>query len=161
MIEGMRGEAMSRAAGEVQQPGAVRLTFAYDTSGIRLVERTPVGKAAPPSEDPGTVAPEGVLTVELRTPGDAVTYRQALPRVMTQTIEIPSDVPGGLQRVPNLLTSGAFTAVVPADETATEVVLTASTEALPPGLQAALAAPAPRDRPVELGRFRLRDEPVG
>jgi hypothetical protein len=29
--------AMSRAAGEVQQPGAVRLTFAYDTSGIRLV----------------------------------------------------------------------------------------------------------------------------
>jgi len=151
---------MSRAAGEAQQPGAVRLTFAYDTSGIRLVDRTPVGKAAPPSEDPGTVAPEGVLTVELRTPGDAVTYRQALPLVMTQTIEVHGG-PEGLQRVPNLLTSGAFTVVVPADETATEVVLTASAEALPPGLQAALAAAAPGGRPVELGRFRLRDEPVG
>src|SRR5262245_38544836 len=104
---------MSRAAGEAQQPGGVRLTFAYDASGIRLVERTPVGKAAPPGEDPATVAPGGVLTVELRTPGDAVTYRQALPRAMPQTIEVHGG-PGGLQRVPNRLTSGAFTAVVPA-----------------------------------------------
>jgi hypothetical protein len=100
---------MSRAPGEVEQPGAVRLTFADDASGSRMVARTPVGKAAPPSEAPATVAPEGVLTVELPTPDDAVTYRQALPRAMPQTIEVYGDPPGALQRVPNRLTSGVFT----------------------------------------------------
>jgi hypothetical protein len=116
---------------------AVRLTFAYDTGGIRLTSRMPVGKAAPAGEDTTVRLRADVVTAELRTLEDRVVYRRAVPRVMPATIEIFGG-PERVSTVPNGLTSGAFTVVVPLDELAHEVVLLAQPDALPSAFREAV-----------------------
>ncbi|GAA3077340.1 hypothetical protein [Streptosporangium carneum] len=139
---------------------AVRLTFAYDTKGIRLRSRTPVGKAAPEGEDTTVQLRADAVTAELHTLEGQVIYRQAVPSAMPATIEIFGGSEGA-STVPNRLTSGAFSVIVPLDELAREVVLLAQPDALPSALRAVMRDDLPGHVPVELGRFPLREEPLG
>lgn len=143
-------------------PPAVRLTFAYDASGVRLLSRTPVSKPAPPSERLEGPPAAAHVSVELRTSDDTPTYRQGLPAAIPATVEVPGGA-RGLKRVPNEMTEGAFATVVPADDAAVDVVLIGQAAGLPEALAPLADGPpvagAPAGGPVELGRFRLRDEP--
>ncbi|WP_432513056.1 hypothetical protein [Kineococcus sp. SYSU DK001] len=137
---------------------AVRLTFAYDSSGIRLIDRTPVDKRVPPGEDPGAAPSPDTVSAELRTAADRPTFRVRLsPYDIPQSTEVFD--PGterGVHRVPRAPTRGAFSVIVPDDAAAQDVVLLAG--------PSVAAGPGPADAtartsgPQEIGRYRLRED---
>ena len=141
----------------------VRLTFAFDEGGIRLIDRTPVEKRIPPSDDVVADPPPAALAAELRTSGDAPTFRRVLHEAIPQDVEV-FDPDQGVSRHPVAPASGAFTVLVPDDEDASDVVLVAGVDAVPaqPGIEgqrAFRAAPPGEPVPQELARFPFREPP--
>ena len=149
---------MAPSTGDARR--AVRLTFAYEPSGMRLIDRTALGKPAGPGDDPGAPWPDQAIGAELRTADQRATFRRLLPAGA-----IPADVevfdpaiPGGVRRQPAPPPSGVFTVVVPDDGDATEVVLmagpAAATTRIPPGGPATAGLAS---GPAVLGRFPFRE----
>ena len=154
--------------GPPDEPRSIRLTLAYDESGVRVIDRTPVPKAAPPTADdlPAFTAaagepqlpPDAVVT-ELRDAGDDPTYRQVVAHAIPHDVEIfDPALERGVRRLSRPLPSGVFTVIVPDDERAESVVLLAGpgSRAAERGLPTAAAA-----GPVELTRFSLRGDGNG
>lgn len=139
---------------------AVRLTFAFDEDGIRLIDRTPVDKRIPPSDAVVDDPPPDAFAAELRTAQDDATFRRVLHDAIPQDVEVFDPVEG-VSRRPVAPTSGAFTVLVPDDADAAEVVLIVGADAMPeqPGIDALETfrdAPAPGRVPHVIGRFSLR-----
>ena len=143
---------------------ALRLSFAYDESGIRVIDRTPVDKRVPPSADEAASLPAAALCAELRTAEGQTTYRRVLGNAIPLDIEVfDPDTERGVYRSPTPLPSGAFSVVVPDDGKAEQVVLLVGPAAAAhPSLSGARSAVAPAaEMPDErglvvVGRFRLR-----
>lgn len=138
----------------------MRLTFAFDEDGIRLVDRTPVEKRIPPSDDVVDDPPPSALAAELRTAQDAATFRRVLHDAIPQDVEVFDPVEG-VSRRPVAPASGSFTVLVPDDADAEDVVLVAGADAMPeqPGIdsrESFRAAPPGARVPHVLGRFSLR-----
>jgi hypothetical protein len=145
-------------------PRSIRLTLAYDESGVRVIDRTPVTKPAPPSAETvpaftGARAgepelPGHAVVTELRDAGDETTYRQVVEHAIPQDVEVfDPNVERGAWRHPQPLPSGVFTVIVPDDERAESVVLLAGPGSR--GAERELEAGAVGG-PVELTRFPLR-----
>lgn len=134
---------------------AIRLTFAYDADGIRLIDRTKVAKR-PPESAP---APEGsvaALIAELRS-GSSATYRQTLPDGIPRDVEVfDPRLTRGVYRSPTPPKAGAFSIVVPDDEAADEIVLLTAPEPTARSRGAGTSAAAAPAAPVEIARFKLR-----
>lgn len=136
--------------------GALRLTFAYDASGIRLIDRTPVDKRVPPSEDPASAPSHEAVSAELRTAGDRPTFRvQLSPYDIPQSTEVfDPEADHGVYRIPVAPREGAFSIIVPDDDAAQDVVLLGGPTTTRPGFA---DAPARASGPPQvLGRFSLR-----
>ena len=136
---------------------AVRLTFAYDQDGIRLIDRTKVQKR-PPEPAPEPDVRRAGLTAELRAAGDRATYRQTIDQGLPRDVEVfDPKLTRGVYRSPEPLREGAFSIIVPDDAEAEELVLLTAPE---PARRRPGAGPtfsgAP-GRPVEIARFRLKD----
>ncbi|HEX2222392.1 MAG TPA: hypothetical protein VHK06_07685 [Candidatus Limnocylindria bacterium] len=133
---------------------ATRLTFAYDASGIRLIDRQPISRPAPPADEAPAQLTASDIVAELRTAADAATYRRVLPQAIRRDVEVfDPALPGGVRRDPSPPAAGVFTVIVPEDPAADEVVLLGREEpADVPGMADEAGA-----RPVEVGRFRLRE----
>jgi hypothetical protein len=145
-------------------PRSIRLTLVYDESGVRVIDRTPVPKPAPPSvEDVPTFTaarpgepelPSHAVVTELRDAGDETMYRQIVEHAIPQDVEVfEPGVERGARRHPQPLPSGVFTVIVPDDERAQAVVLLAGpgSRGAERGLQVGAIG-----GPVELTRFSLR-----
>jgi hypothetical protein len=139
---------------------AIRLIFSFGPEGVQLVSRQPVAMQVPPSDDVSGPAPMAGLAAELRTAGDDTTFR----RYLTEAIPLDSEVfnpeaEGGMHRAPVAPESGVFTVLVPDDDRAEDLVLLVGPREVPPPIAAAVEArlEAEPGRPVELGRFRLRE----
>lgn len=139
---------------------AVRLTFAYDASGIRLIDRTEVHKPAGPADEAPAPGAAASVRAELRTAADRTVFRRELPpeALPTDAEVFDPAAEGGVRRDPTPLPSGVFTVVVPVDDDAEEVVLVAD-RGLAPDLPAGPSRPgaASAAGPSELGRFPLRE----
>jgi hypothetical protein len=149
-----------------QGPMAIRLTFAYDATGIRLIGRASVDKRAPPSADGTAPLPAAALLAELRSYDNETTYRQIIRDALPLDVEVfDPDAERGVYRSPKPLPSGAFSIVVPDDSGAKDLVLvagpvTATHPSLVSLVRAAQDALAPemrkQPRLVVVGRFPLR-----
>lgn len=141
------------------EPRAIRLTVAYDETGVRVIDRTPVEKPVPPSaaELPALGAqglPGHAVVAELRAGDDATTYRQIVEHAIPEDVEVfEPGVERGARRHPVPLAKGVFTVIVPDDESAESVVLLAGPRSRGAGMAPQAAAPG---APVELTRFPLR-----
>jgi hypothetical protein len=146
-------------------PRSIRLTLAYDESGVRVIDRTPVTKpvpasvpAPPPSGAPARGAaqplPTHAVVAELRSDDDSTTYRQIVEHAIPHDVEVfEPGVERGVRRHGVPLATGVFTVIVPDDEAASSVVVLAAPQSrmAPPDADTrALAGP------VELTRFSLR-----
>jgi hypothetical protein len=133
---------------------SVRLTFAYDDAGIRLVRRTRRHRPPPPSDDPRRAALPRALTAELRTARGALIFRRVLHDPIPRSVEFLGPN-GKFQRAPGGPRSGVFTVVVPFTRRADHLVLLAG-----PEVRLAQPALAPRAgeerRRRELARIPLR-----
>jgi hypothetical protein len=137
------------------QPGGgrtpgVRLVFAYDADGIRLLARLPGPGTVLPGDDVRAEPPATAIAAELRTAEDVPTFRRIVHDAIPATVEAF----GGGQpfRHPGPRTSGAFDVVVPDDRRAHAVVLLAGADGVPRGLR---FAPPPAARAAErvIARF--------
>lgn len=126
---------------------SVRLTFAYDDDGLRLVDRTPRRRPAPRSAPLDREPPPAAVVVEVRAQGGGPLYRVLLADPIPQTLEA-TGADGTLRRHPYVAPKGAFTAVVPAPTEATVLVVEA-------GAAVKLGQPALAGK-RELLRERLR-----
>ena len=142
------------------QPGGgrtpgVRLVFAYDADGIRLLARLPGPGTVLPGDDVRAEPPATAIAAELRTAEDVPTFRRIVHDAIPATVEAF----GGAQpfRHPGPRTSGAFDVVVPDDERARDVVLVAGARGVPPELRFA-PAPGARARAREIARFSFRGD---
>jgi hypothetical protein len=111
----------------------MRLTFAYDENGVRLVRRTLRTKDAPPADDEQQAARELAITAELRDREGRMLFRRVLTDPFPESIEFPTG-DGGFRRTA-APESGVFTLVAPHDERLHEVVVLAG-RGIRPGLQA-------------------------
>ena len=145
------------------EPRSIRLTLAYDDSGVRVIDRTPVTKPVPPSVEnvppfAGARAgepqlPSHAVVTELRDTADETTYRQIVEHAIPEDVEVfDPAVERGVRRHPQPLPSGVFTVIVPDDERAESVVLLAG----PDSRGAEHGRQAAPGGPVELTRFALR-----
>jgi hypothetical protein len=151
--------------GGQEEPRSIRLTYAYDESGVRIIDRTPVTKPVPPSvEDRPAFTPTArgaepalpshAVVAELRSGYDATTYRQIVENAIPNDVEVfEPGVERGARRHPVPLPKGVFTVIVPDDEQAESVVLLAG-----PGSRSADQAltAGPPGAAVELTRSPLR-----
>jgi hypothetical protein len=149
------------------RPGAIRLTLAYDDTGVTVIDRTPVVKPVPPSvPEPASFRaaaagdapplPAHAVVAELRAADDTTTYRQVVEQAIPETREIFDPAfERGVRRSPFPPSSGVFTVIVPDDDRAETVVLLAGPRSTG-AARALAAAAAPSAGPVELTRFPLR-----
>jgi hypothetical protein len=144
---------MTGSDAATSQAGSVRLTFAYDNGGLRLVSRTPRRKPPPPTAPLDREPPPNTVVVELRSQQDAVQYRQLLTDPIPQSLEV-IDPDGQFRRVAYARPTGGFSVVVPRPAAAAVVVVLAGpqVELAQPGL-----APPPGVPPGwrELARLTL------
>lgn len=132
---------------------SVRLTFAYDDDGLKLVDRTARRGAAPPTAPLDRDPPPGAVVVEVQAEGGGALYRTLLADPIPQSLEAV-DADGTLRRHAHAAPRGAFTAVVPAPAEATMLVVAAGPAVT--FAQPGLAAPRDaRPRRRELLRERL------
>jgi hypothetical protein len=149
------------AAGAPDEARAIRLTVAYDETGVRVIDRTPVEKPVPPQSLSFDLAalPAHAVVAELRGAGDATVYRQIVEQALPETTEVfEQGVERGMWRHPVPQTKGVFTLIVPDDAAAESVVLLAG-----PGTRGAglAAGPSPPGGPLELTRAPLRGDGNG
>jgi hypothetical protein len=123
---------------------AVRLTFAYDRNGVRLIDRTPVDKRVPAGADVSAALAVAAVGAELRTAGGEATYRTLLgPYDLPQTTEVfDPAAEHGVYRVARAPATGSFSVIVPDDGRTEEVVLVAGPGSAAPGAAATPADPA-------------------
>lgn len=144
---------MTASDAVTSQARSVRLTFAYDDGGLRLVSRTPRRKPPPPTAPLDREPPPNTVVVELRSRENVVQYRQLLTDPIPQTLEV-IDPDGQFRRVAYAHPTGGFSVVVPRPATAAVVVVSAGprAELAQPGL-----APPPGAPPGwrELARLAL------
>ena len=136
---------------QVRRPRSVRLTFAFDESGLRLIDRTPRMKPAAPSDSITTEIPADAILLELQSQNDEVLYRKRLRDPIPQDVEV-FDPDGGPERVAQPPRRGSFSVTVPTDRRARQVVIQAGA--------AVRIAQLPIEReegaPFALGRFSFR-----
>lgn len=168
----MATDTPAEAGSQARRP-AIRLTFAYDESGVRVIDRTPVDKPVPPSVDSPPAAraadappplPRDAVVTELRSQDDATTYRQVVTGAIPRDVEVfDPDLERGVRRHAVPLRAGVFTVIVPDDERAESVVLLG--RATGTGARRAGVAPPPGEVAgpaiVELGRFSVRESSGG
>jgi hypothetical protein len=137
-----------------EQPGAVRLTFAYQGDDVRLISMQPVDAAVPPGDPVTGYQGEQGFWVETRTADGTTLHRRVMPDPFRGDAEVFSDDPRqSLGRVPIESPSGTFSVLVPAPQDADHVALFSSSMARAAGLGPADAVPA-----AEVARFSLRGE---
>jgi hypothetical protein len=132
----------------------VRLIFAYDADGIRLLARLPGPDTVPPGDDVHAEPPATAIAAELRTAEDVPTFRRVVDEAIPGSVEVfdPDRGPFLDPRPPG---SGAFDVVVPDDERARHVVLLAGAEGVPKALRFA-PRPAARAADRVIARFDFR-----
>jgi hypothetical protein len=142
------------------EPGAIRLTFAYDETGVRVIDRTPVEKLVPASvAEPAAAVPTHAVVAELRDRDDAAVYRQIVEQALPESTEVFEEgVERGMWRHPVPQVRGVFTVIVPDDAAAESVVLLAGPGTRGAGMAAGPAAPGGA---VELTRAPLRGDGNG
>ena len=91
---------------------SLRLTFAYDESGIRLAAWHGRSKPAGRGQDERMAAPRNGISVELRDEAGVPLFRRLIAEPIAQTVEVVSET-GHLQRLPIAMARGTFVAVVP------------------------------------------------
>jgi hypothetical protein len=134
------------------RPRSIRLTISYDERGLRIIDRTPRMKPAPPGDPITGAASPGAILAEVRRSDGQVVYRRRLVKPIPQDVEV-FDPDSGPHRVATPPARGTFSVVVPAVSDA-EVVIDAGPEVHLAQFDVARDAAAPGRR--ELGRFRLR-----
>jgi hypothetical protein len=116
------GAAEATAGGT--PPSAWRLTYSYDSSGVRLVAQQRVAMVAPQDDSDLTAAGRAGYWVELRDDSGEALYRQVITDPFRHTAEVHSPLPGTAStHVPTVDVAGAFQVVVPDLPGAHEVVL--------------------------------------
>jgi hypothetical protein len=129
------------------QPGAWRITFAYNEQGVELVSSEYVDMTAPaPASKPITPDQSG-FWVQLHGDDDKVVYQQQLHSPIRHEHEVFSPVPGEpIRHVPRSRVEGTFDIIVPALPEAAHVTLHGS------------VGPEEQMRPAparELGRYKV------
>ena len=108
------------------EPAAWRLTFEYDTRGVRLVAQQRVAMLAPADDSDLTYAARSGYWVELRDATGHGLYRQVLANPIRTHFEVhspaPDEVPGRVA-APAAIAGGVFQVVVPDLPDAVDVVL--------------------------------------
>src|SRR3954447_19081514 len=102
-------QATARPA--LRGPRSLRLTFAYDDGGLRLVGRTARRSPPPPTEPVHAEPPPSAIVLELRSPDGEVRYRGVLIDPIPQSLEAGTP-DGDRMRFTRAPASGAFTAVI-------------------------------------------------
>lgn len=141
-----------------EEPGAVRLVFAYEGEVVRLVSRQPVEVVVPPSDPVTGYEAEQGFWVETRAADETTLHRRILPDPFSGDVEVFSDDPQqSMSRSPVAEPSGSFTVLVPAEEEADHVALfssaAAAARARAEGGPEVAALPA-----VQVARFSLWEE---
>ena len=103
---------------------SLRLTFQYDSSGIRLIRRTRRGKPAPRSDPGGRPAAADRIFLELRSRDGRTTYRQILRDPIPQSAEV-FEPDGTIRSVPVRRPSGVFSVVIPSERRNDHLVILA------------------------------------
>ncbi|MEZ5101046.1 MAG: hypothetical protein R3C15_14870 [Thermoleophilia bacterium] len=136
-VGGLIGRLRGKKPAGPPKPQSLRLTFAYDEEGVRLVRSAERPKPAPPGADLARERPPGRIAVELRRSNGKVLYRAALGETISPTAS-----------------SGTFSAVVPIESNGDHVALVAGERValVQPALAAALERSGAKR---ELGRFPL------
>ena len=138
----------------LRRPRSLRLTFAFDASGLRLIDRTPRMKPAPPSDKIDAAPGREAIVAELRSASGAIVYRKRLHHPIPQDVEVfdPETEP---HREPVAPAKGSFSVVVPSMARAVEVIIDVG-----PGLSLIQFADARRDAPpgqrYPLGRYPVQ-----
>jgi len=148
----------SRPERGLQAAPGVRLVFAYDAGGIRLVARQPGPRPSLPSDDPGGEPPETAIAADLHTPQGVPTFRRVVRDAIPDSVEVFH--PDRTFRVPEPRASGAFAVLLPDDGRASEVVLVAGARGVPGSFRFA-PPPGARAGAREIARFPLREETHG
>lgn len=138
------------------RPRSLRLTFAYDSSGLRLVSHAKRLKPAPPSDSIDQPVAPGGVAAELHTPRGERVYRQRLPGAFPSSVEVP-DPDLGMRRAAVRPERGTLSVVVPVRHNATHVVVIAGPDVV--GVPFELGESPAADRPRVLGRFALDQLP--
>lgn len=99
---------------------SVRLTFAYDESGIHLAAWNLRSKPAPRGHDERIAVPRNGISVELRDSEGSTLFRRLFAEPIAQTVEVVAEA-GHLQRLPVARLRGTFVAVVPNLANAAEI----------------------------------------
>jgi hypothetical protein len=129
---------------------ALRLTFEYNGTNVRLASKRQIDTMAPPSDRTDEYKGHAGFWVELRDADGRILYR----RIMHNPIEVDREAPSGdpkrpFTRVRNEQKQGVFTVMVPDLDHALEVSLVGS-----PPEQPARAA-------KQLLRVNLKEQPQG
>lgn len=119
------GQQFSTAAStQTPPPLALRLTFGYDETAIRLLKsqriekRLPASVTAPPQEG------QAGYWFEVRDANNKLVYHRVLDDPLQLSFEVFSDDPeGSIRRVPNPNRRGEFTLVVPDVPNAATLIL--------------------------------------
>jgi len=131
---------------------AIRLTMAYDATGVRVVSQQSVEMTLPPSDPAPAAAVQGVWS-ELRDGQDNTSFRRRLHAPFRPDVEVFSGEPGRtVSRKPVENTSGVFVVVVPEIEGADQLVLVQGSQ---PGAGGAAATADAAVGPREIARFKL------
>jgi hypothetical protein len=148
------GRASDVARRILRRPRSLRLTFAYDEAGLRLIDHTPRMKPAPPSDRLYAEPRRDAIIAELRTKDGAPLYRKRLYDPIPQHVEV-HDPETGLRREPSAPRRGSFSVVVPSEQRADHVVIEAGPAVVLSQLPSARRDDA-RDERYLLGRFAVR-----
>lgn len=138
----------------LRRPRSIRLTFRFDDSGIRIIDRTPRLKPARVSEPLATPPHPAKIIAEVRSPQGAPVFRATLNDPIPQSVEI-FEPDGRPQRVASVRSTGVFSVVVPVDRRADHIVIEAGENVRLAQEPFALLPEAESRRRV-LGRFPLR-----
>jgi hypothetical protein len=104
----------ARAQAARQPSFTLRLTFAYDSTGIRLINSQRIEMIAPPAVTPAPQAGQAGYWVELRNAQGELLYHHPLSNPLQVDFEVFSNDPKQpLMRVPNPNPKGEFTVLVP------------------------------------------------
>src|SRR3712207_4713291 len=108
----VEGTGLALGAGAEQaQPRSIRLTFAFDATGVRLVRRTPRDKPALPGDDVARPAHPSRVVAEVRTADGRTAFRRTMDAGFGRRVEVFA--PDGLIRtVAAPRDSGVFSIVV-------------------------------------------------
>lgn len=131
---------------------SLRLTFAYDESGIRLAAWNRRSKPAPRGHDERVAAPRNGISVELRDDMGVPLFRRLLAEPIAQTVEVVAEA-GHLQRLPIARPNGTFIVVVPNLIAAVEISIDAGPDVVL-RQQAFASGPAEPQR-RRLARFEM------